>query len=247
MKAWNVPYIALLLQLGFSYAYKVNVRDIPPNADVEGNGVWWGDDEPRDGFQCSKKAPLSLSADKSVGACCKPDTSLKGSKDTEWQCCGAGHDVSGNKDVGFMCCPDGTTFDGDVCKQPDTPKCDDGKVMLDGKCQCPDGQVQGPDGECKEPEPGLDQKCSSGLATGMCDQRTIHRFPFSILPKASKPLAKLIVNREVLSADRAKWPSIGIQQWPIFRTARRQIPLGRTWQIPALSRRAMQAWAPSQS
>jgi hypothetical protein len=108
---------------------------------------------------------LSLSADKKHGTCCPPGTSLKGSEATEWHCCGKDHDVTGSKEVGFECCLEGSIFDGKNCKRGD--KCPNGKLMIDGKCQCPNGQEEAADGTCKP------AKCDSGLSTGMLEFSTL--------------------------------------------------------------------------
>ncbi|KAJ5959393.1 uncharacterized protein N7479_006543 [Penicillium vulpinum] len=160
MKRSSISYLALFLQLQTAYGYKVNVRDIPPDADIIGNGVWWGTGMPRDGFQCSPAFPLSISADKTVATCCLPGNSLKGSKDTEWHCCADGHDLTGSKDNGYQCCADGREWNGTECKEK---TCPNGKVLVNGVCQCPDGTVEGTDGTCKPPP-----QCTSGLTTGKC-------------------------------------------------------------------------------
>ncbi|PHH90577.1 hypothetical protein CDD83_3264 [Cordyceps sp. RAO-2017] len=163
MKSLSLGLAGLLLQEPlFALAAKVPVRAIGENAAVDGNRVSWTDkDGWEDGFGCPAARVLSVSADKKYGACCEEGNALRGSRETEFHCCADGHDVAGSLDVGFTCCPTGHAYDGTVCKQ----QCVDGKVLVDGRCGCPDGQVEGPDGTCK---PHAESTCSSGLETGKC-------------------------------------------------------------------------------
>ncbi|KAK4187739.1 hypothetical protein QBC35DRAFT_384308 [Podospora australis] len=93
---------------------------------------------------------LTLSNDKKWGACCAPGSHLLGSPETAFDCCGDGHELVGHKETSkYSCCPAGQAFDGTKCFDPTPPppqeqepgKCPNGKVLVDGKCVCPEGTM----------------------------------------------------------------------------------------------------------
>lgn len=169
MKNIQLTLLAVLFQVSLFEAkvYKKNVPtyDVGPDAKIDGKSITYRDPDCEEGLDCTITRSCSaagtspvLSADKKYFACCLPGTHLLGSPQTAFDCCADGHDLVGSPAVGYHCCPTGFEFDGTQCKEV----CKNGKVLVGGKCVCPEGTVEGPDGNCK-PKP----KCSSGLETGM--------------------------------------------------------------------------------
>ncbi|EFZ04122.1 cysteine-rich secreted protein [Metarhizium robertsii ARSEF 23] len=170
MKNIQLTLLAVLFQVSLFEAkvYKKNVPtyDVGPDAKIDGKSITYRDPDCEEGLDCTITRSCSsagtspvLSADKKYFACCLPGTHLLGSPQTAFDCCADGHDLVGSPAVGYHCCPTGFEFDGTQCKEV----CKNGKVLVGGKCVCPEGMVEGPDGNCK-PKP----KCTSGLETGKC-------------------------------------------------------------------------------
>lgn len=172
MKNIQLSLLALLIQASAFEAkgYKKNIPtyEVGPGAKIDGKSITYEDPDCDPGLDCTVTrscnaagaAPV-LSADKKFFACCAAGQRLLGSPQTAFDCCADGHDLVGGADTGYHCCPTGYTFDGQNCKEV----CKNGKVLVDGKCVCPEGQMEGPDGVCKDkPKPPI---CKSGLETGM--------------------------------------------------------------------------------
>ncbi|RDA91166.1 hypothetical protein CP533_4807 [Ophiocordyceps camponoti-saundersi (nom. inval.)] len=160
IKSISLSLAAVLLNSSvFVNAEKARVRPIGKDVTIQGNKVSWISDGFKDSFECDSPKILCLSDDKTRAACCEEKNSLKGSVDTDFYCCADGHDMVGSKEVGYSCCPIGQQYDGKVCKLV----CSNGKVLVDGKCACPEGQDEAADGSCKPAS-----TCSSGLKTGKC-------------------------------------------------------------------------------
>ncbi|KAB8233665.1 hypothetical protein BDV23DRAFT_3594 [Aspergillus alliaceus] len=170
MKSVQLSLLALLFQASSIQAkgYKKNIPtyEVGPDAVITGNTIVYNDPDCDPGFQCklTKTCTLplgsvpTLTSDKKYFACCLPGLNLLGSPETAFDCCAVGHGIAGSPEVGYRCCPTGQTYDGLICK----PVCQNGKVLVDGKCVCPKGTVEGPNGTCRE------EICTSGLASGKC-------------------------------------------------------------------------------
>ncbi|TLD33960.1 hypothetical protein PspLS_00180 [Pyricularia sp. CBS 133598] len=116
-----LTFIILVAPFNISCQH-VEVTELGQSTKIldDGNSVSWKEDgkpgrkqftcEPDEGYY------LVMSADNKHAACCSPEQSLKGPKDTGFACCGGGHDIAGNREVGFLCCPEGQDFDGHLCK-----------------------------------------------------------------------------------------------------------------------------------
>lgn len=99
---------------------------------------------------------------------CDKGQSFFGSTDTTFKYCPADHELTGSKDNGFACCLKGQVWDGKKCKKPE-PVCENGKVLVDGKCVCPEGQEEDANGVCKPKA-----KCSSGFESGLYPSVRLH-------------------------------------------------------------------------
>ena len=167
-----VNYLSVLLALQATISSTSLIENVPnveqlgelDGSEIKGdNYIEW---PKKPGQRFAKKlecvAGFQLVYKDKYAACCLPGERLVGSFDRVWECCGDGHDLAGSKDTGYSCCPTGQIFDGTNCKNPTPPApvCQNGKVLVDGKCVCPSGQVDGPDGWCQV------VKCESGLKTG---------------------------------------------------------------------------------
>jgi len=166
----QLSILALLLQASSIDAkvYRKNVVtfEVNPDAKITGNKIEYSDPDCEPDLQCVTSKSCSaagtaptLSADKKYFSCCSTGQNLLGSPDTAFDCCAAGHDLAGSAEAGYHCCPTGYSFDGQICKQV----CQNGKVLVNGQCVCPDGTVDAGNGTCKA-KPSVD--CSSGLQSG---------------------------------------------------------------------------------
>ncbi|KAF7591936.1 hypothetical protein BBP40_000844 [Aspergillus hancockii] len=169
MKPAQLSLLAIFFQAAYIEAktYKKNVPtfDVGPGAVITDNRIEYDDPDCDPVFDCrltkTCNAPgtvPTLTDNKKYCACCLKGLSLLGTPETAFDCCAAGHELAGSGEVGYRCCPIGQTYDGLICK----PVCNNGKVLVDGKCVCPKDTAEGPDGACHE------QICTSGLTSGKC-------------------------------------------------------------------------------
>ncbi|KAE8352089.1 hypothetical protein BDV28DRAFT_8258 [Aspergillus coremiiformis] len=159
MKPSPLNLFVFLLQVS-SIQAKVPTFKIGPDAAISGNKIEYDDLECRTAKSCAAPGAVpTLTSDKKYFACCLEGQKLLGSLETAFDCCAAGHDLVGSGEVGYRCCPTGQTYDGLICK----PVCENGKVLVDGKCVCAKGPGEGP-GAGPIPEPF----CTSGLTSGKC-------------------------------------------------------------------------------
>lgn len=116
-----------------------------------------------DYFACDAKngKVITLTDDKKFAACCLHGQKLLGSPETAFDCCASGHALAGKEATGYHCCPTGQDYDGSKCTNP-SPVCQNGKVLVDGKCACPQGTKEAADGTCKKKT-----GCDSGIMTGV--------------------------------------------------------------------------------
>jgi hypothetical protein len=170
MKTIQLTILALILHTSSIQAkvFRKNVVtfEVDPNATIEGNKITYSDPDCEPDLQCKTTKSCAaagtaptLSADKKYFACCIAGQRLLGSPDSAFDCCAAGHDLAGSAGTGYHCCPTGSTYDGQICKQV----CANGKLLVDGKCVCPEGTTEASDGTCKSK---AKEDCSSGLETG---------------------------------------------------------------------------------
>lgn len=174
MRGLSLLGLTVLLQSHLTYGEPVNAREVGDKASIEGRKVTYqGEDGFWESFSCNPNGDtvMSLSSDKKYAACCPTGNTLQGSPDTEWHCCATGHELTGSEDVGFECCVKGSTFDGEECKRDKKKTCENGKVLIDGECQCPDGKEELEDGTCEAEAEG---ECESGVETGTLAH---HSFP----------------------------------------------------------------------
>ncbi|KAG6000654.1 hypothetical protein E4U21_005257 [Claviceps maximensis] len=188
MKSIHISLILMIFrasQLEAKSTKNVPAWEIGSDPIINGNRIEYNDPECDPGLECKttkgcagKDTTPTLTEDKKYFACCATGQRLLGSAETAFDCCAEGHDLVGGEAQGYHCCPTGMEFDGTICKLT----CKNGKVLVDGKCVCPEGLVEGTDGQCKEkpkepePEPDTDKdkdqpkptKCDSGLETGKC-------------------------------------------------------------------------------
>ncbi|KAG5995429.1 hypothetical protein E4U43_003031 [Claviceps pusilla] len=172
MKSTQLSLLAMILGVSRIEAkfYKKNVStfEIDGNITITGSKIEFNDAECDSGFKCLRSLACigatkpMLTEDEKYFACCAEGQRLLGNPETAFDCCADGHDLAGGKTQGYHCCPSGFDFDGSLCKEV----CKNGKVLLGGKCVCPERQVEGSDGQCvQKPKP---QPCDSGLQTGKC-------------------------------------------------------------------------------
>ncbi|KAK4450467.1 hypothetical protein QBC34DRAFT_349222 [Podospora aff. communis PSN243] len=122
------------------------------------------------GCNPDKGTQFTYSADRQWVGCCLPGQTLEGSRETAFDCCGAGHKLVGSKEAGYRCCPSGQEFDGAKCKDP-TPVCQNGKLLVDGKCVCPAGTVESSSGGCQTTPISVCPNataCPSEVTAGKC-------------------------------------------------------------------------------
>ncbi|GAB1192041.1 hypothetical protein APSETT444_001225 [Aspergillus pseudonomiae] len=169
MKPSQLSLLVLFFQVSSIQAkmFKKNVPtfEVGPDVVITDNKIEYDDPDCEPGFTCRTSktcaapgAVPTLTSDKKYFACCLKGLNLLGSPETAFDCCAEGHDLAGSGEVGYRCCPTGQIYDGLICK----PVCENGKVLVDGKCVCPKDTVEGPDGACHK------QVCTSGLTSGKC-------------------------------------------------------------------------------
>ncbi|KAL5598952.1 hypothetical protein BROUX41_003729 [Berkeleyomyces rouxiae] len=119
-------------------------------------------------FRCPKSqgTRLSFSSCEGYVACCFPGQRLIGSPDTAFGCCGEGHEIAGTASTGYTCCPTGQIYDGKKCGDTKTESvCHNGKLLVNGKCDCPSSTKEGADGLCHSRN---NAPCDSGIQEGKC-------------------------------------------------------------------------------
>lgn len=208
----GLGFVAMLLQASSVNAklYRKNLLTFEVgDAKIEGNKIVYSDPDCEPELEClmtktcnTAGTTPTLSKDKTHFACCKEGQSLLGSPETAFDCCAADHDLAGSADVGYHCCPTGFSYDGNVCKQV----CQNGRVLVDGQCVCPEGTVDAGDGTCKTntPKPKPQTECTSGLESGKFILFTYHFPPLPFGPPETPDEGPTIKYLHLLTTSQGK-------------------------------------------